>query len=84
VQPVDESRTAIAFATEPIMANLEQLLKSTPQSIHSFSSKENDEDSAAMFELDELEIQKGLVQLGKALSFLHQVLHFYVNYSQMK
>ncbi|KAG0249457.1 hypothetical protein BG011_009277 [Mortierella polycephala] len=64
VEPVDESRTAIAFATEPIFASLSNLLgnhenlPSVPEDIRKF-------------ELDELELQKGLLQLGKGLQFCH-------------
>ncbi|KAF9111639.1 hypothetical protein BGX27_004652 [Mortierella sp. AM989] len=64
VEPVDESRTAIAFATEPIFASLSNLLGN----YENLSSVPED---IRKFELDELELQKGLLQLGKGLQFCH-------------
>ncbi|KAF9387471.1 hypothetical protein BGX21_000540 [Mortierella sp. AD011] len=64
VEPVDESRTAIAFATEPIFASLSNLLGD-------YENLPNVPDEIRQFELDELELQKGLSQLGKGLQFCH-------------
>ncbi|KAK3813167.1 MAG: kinase-like domain-containing protein [Benniella sp.] len=64
VEPVDESRTAIAFATEPIFASLSNLLGN-------YENLPSVPDDIRKFELDDLEIQKGLSQLGKGLQFCH-------------
>ncbi|KAG0369887.1 hypothetical protein BGZ54_008539 [Gamsiella multidivaricata] len=64
VEPVDESRTAIAFATEPIFASLSNLLGN-------YENLASVSEDIRKFELDELEIQKGLLQLGKGLQFCH-------------
>ncbi|KAG0338634.1 hypothetical protein BG004_007150 [Podila humilis] len=64
VEPVDESRTAIAFATEPIFASLSNLLGN-------YENLSSVPDDIRKFELDELEVQKGLLQLGKGLQFCH-------------
>ncbi|KAG0280244.1 hypothetical protein BGZ96_001619 [Linnemannia gamsii] len=64
VEPVDESRTAIAFATEPIFASLSNLLGN-------YENLPSVSDDIRNFELDELEVQKGLLQLGKGLQFCH-------------
>ncbi|KAG0222125.1 SCY1-like protein 2 [Mortierella sp. GBA43] len=64
VEPVDESRTAIAFATEPIFASLSNLLGN-------YENLSSVPDDIRKFELDDLEIQKGLSQLGKGLQFCH-------------
>ncbi|OAD74724.1 hypothetical protein PHYBLDRAFT_111597, partial [Phycomyces blakesleeanus NRRL 1555(-)] len=61
VEPVTESRSSIAFATEPLYGALSHLVKSADN----YSSQSEQE-----FELDELEIQKGLLQVGKGLQFL--------------
>ncbi|KAF9899113.1 hypothetical protein BX616_003270, partial [Lobosporangium transversale] len=64
VEPVDESRTAIAFATEPIFASLSNLLGN-------YENLPSVSEDIRKFELDELEMQKGLLQLGKGLQFCH-------------
>ncbi|KAF8982291.1 hypothetical protein BGZ46_001517 [Entomortierella lignicola] len=64
VEPVDESRTAIAFATEPIFASLSNL-------IGNYENLTTVSEDIRQFELDELELQKGLLQLGKGLQFCH-------------
>ncbi|RKP06151.1 kinase-like domain-containing protein [Thamnocephalis sphaerospora] len=64
VEPVDESRTAIAFATEPLMATVGDLVHGRRRGQVS--------DDGEPFELDELEIQKGLIQVAKGLQFCHQ------------
>ncbi|KAG0174626.1 hypothetical protein DFQ28_004276 [Apophysomyces sp. BC1034] len=70
VEPVTESRSSIAFATEPLMGTLSSLLRTND----SYSSAQTHDDG---FELDELEIQKGLLQVGKGLQFLNdaKVVH---------
>ncbi|CAO3684153.1 unnamed protein product [Umbelopsis ramanniana] len=65
VEPVTESRSSIAFATEPLLASLHNLIGNTD----GFDGPVPQEISG--FELDELEIQKGLLQVGKGLQFLN-------------
>ncbi|CAG0912808.1 unnamed protein product [Notodromas monacha] len=65
--PLDESRDALAFATEPVFASLGNIL----------GYRENCPDADSLgkldgFKLDELEIKYGLVQLCDGLNFLHR------------
>lgn len=64
VEAVDESRGSIAFATEPLIATLGDLLHGRRRGQVA--------DDGEPFELDELEIQKGLLQMAKGLQFCHQ------------
>ncbi|OBZ83333.1 SCY1-like protein 2 [Choanephora cucurbitarum] len=65
VEPVNESRSSIVFVTEPLMGSLTHLVKSND----TYSS----ESTPPSLDLDELEIQKGLLQVGKGLQFLSDV-----------
>ncbi|KAK0563626.1 Protein kinase domain-containing protein ppk32 [Tilletia horrida] len=56
VEPLEETRTDISFATEHVVASLNTALIA---------------DSRSDVELDEVEIQKGLVQVARGLEFLH-------------
>ncbi|KAK4512504.1 uncharacterized protein ATC70_003205 [Mucor velutinosus] len=69
VEPVSESRSSIVFVTEPLMGSLTHLVKSDDN----YSS----DNQAPSLDLDELEIQKGLLQVGKGLQFLNdaKVVH---------
>ncbi|KAF8964072.1 other/SCY1 protein kinase [Flammula alnicola] len=58
VEPLEETRSEIMFATEPVLSSLQLAI---PDSGRQSSS----------VELDEIEIQKGILQLCKGLSFLH-------------
>ncbi|KAL4062044.1 kinase-like domain-containing protein [Scleroderma yunnanense] len=58
VEPLEETRNELIFATEPVLSSLEM---SIPRSSH----------HTPIVELDEIEIQKGILQLCKGLSFLH-------------
>ncbi|CAG8554153.1 15971_t:CDS:10 [Rhizophagus irregularis] len=64
VEAVEETRTVITFATEPILASLSNLLGN----YDNLSPIPSDIKS---FDMDELEIQKGLLQVGKGLQFCH-------------
>nr|CAG8594463.1 3182_t:CDS:10 [Entrophospora candida] len=64
VEAVEESRTVITFATEPIIASLSNLLGN-------YDNLSPIPDDIRKFEMDELEIQKGLLQIGKGLQFCH-------------
>jgi SCY1-like protein 2 len=65
-QALDESRDALAFATEPVFASLANVL----------GNKENLPDPLPAkldgFKLHDLEIKYGLVQLCEGLHFLHK------------
>ncbi|KAI5119329.1 hypothetical protein M0805_000559 [Coniferiporia weirii] len=58
VEPVEETRTEVMFATEPLLSSLYLAIPSSSR-------------SSPLVELDEVEIQKGILQLCKGLSFLH-------------
>ncbi|EJD05722.1 kinase-like protein [Fomitiporia mediterranea MF3/22] len=57
VEPVEETRTEVLFATEPLLSSLYLSIPNARPS--------------PLVELDEVEIQKGILQLCKGLSFLH-------------
>ncbi|KAI7904796.1 kinase-like domain-containing protein, partial [Cokeromyces recurvatus] len=65
VEPLGESRSSIVFVTEPLIGCLTHLIKSDEH----YSS----DSQVSVLELDELEIQKGLLQVGKGLQFLNDV-----------
>lgn len=65
-----QSRTSLTFATEQITSSLAQAIQASEHGhARRPSSRRNDSDDT---ELDEIEIQKGLLQIGKALQFLHE------------
>lgn len=82
-EPVEETRTGgLIFATEPVTTSLAGLLEGLDTQeaggrSNGRNSKYDAEDARGAkagreLELDELEIQKGLLQLGKGLEFLHE------------
>ncbi|GAA6009457.1 hypothetical protein JCM10207_003789 [Rhodosporidiobolus poonsookiae] len=71
-EPMEETRSSIVFATEPVTSALRQAINASDAAHdstgrNSYRSKE--EHDAA---LDEVEVQKGFTQLGKGLQFLHE------------
>ncbi|KAJ3349334.1 SCY1-like protein 2 [Allomyces javanicus] len=64
-EPLAESPTTLAFATEPIMGNLANVLGNYSNFTTGIDRK------VEAYELDELEIQKGVLQLARALEFCH-------------
>ncbi|KZT43957.1 kinase-like protein [Sistotremastrum suecicum HHB10207 ss-3] len=58
VEPLEESRSELTFATEHILSSLALSIPSGPR-------------SSALVDLDEIEILKGVIQVGKGLEFLH-------------
>ncbi|KAH7889933.1 kinase-like domain-containing protein [Phlebopus sp. FC_14] len=58
VEPLEETRNELIFATEPVLSPLDM---SITRGSHYLP----------LVELDEIEIQKGILQLCKGLSFLH-------------
>jgi SCY1-like protein 2 len=77
VEPVEETRSGgLMFATEPVLASLAGALaqKDRRQSSDSRTRPEREEGPSHALkdvDLDELEIQKGLLQVAKGLEFLH-------------
>lgn len=79
VEPVEETRNGgLQYATETVTASLSGLLQEKDEQERgaSRSSRYVTEDSEGgrhrrELEIDELEIQKGLLQVSKALEFLH-------------
>ncbi|KAI7225928.1 kinase-like protein [Hortaea werneckii] len=80
-EPVEETRNGgLMFATEPVTASLAQALQDKDGSERGggrggsrFYVEEADGTRRRKeLEVDELEIQKGLLQLGKGLEFLHE------------
>lgn len=82
-EPVEDTRSGgLTFATEPVTASLAGLLQEKDDQERSGgaagrSSRYVIEDADGTkrrreLEIDELEIQKGLLQLGKGLEFLHE------------
>ncbi|KAG5651283.1 hypothetical protein H0H81_009226 [Sphagnurus paluster] len=69
VEPLEETRSELIFATEPVLSSLELSTPGTGR-------------SSPLVELDEVEIQKGILQICKGLSFLHssaQLIHTNIN-----
>jgi SCY1-like protein 2 len=60
-EPLEEVRSELTFATEPVMASLSQALLASESSGRASDS----------LQLDEIEIQKGLLQVARGLEFLH-------------
>ncbi|KAI0139074.1 ARM repeat-containing protein [Hypoxylon sp. NC0597] len=82
VEPVEETRGGLQFVTEAVTTSLASLLQEKDDQERSGgvggrSSRYVTEDSDGTrrrreLEIDELEIQKGLLQISKALEFLHE------------
>ncbi|PHH85793.1 hypothetical protein CDD83_11153 [Cordyceps sp. RAO-2017] len=80
VEPVEETRGGgLQFVTEAVTASLASVLqeKDEQENTGGRSSRYVTEDSDGVrrrreLEIDELEIQKGLLQISKALEFLHE------------
>ncbi|PFH49107.1 hypothetical protein AMATHDRAFT_76388 [Amanita thiersii Skay4041] len=68
VEPLEETRSELIFATEPILSSLELSIPGAGR-------------RSPLVELDEVEIQKGILQICKGLSFLHssaQLVHSHI------
>lgn len=79
-EPVEETRSGgLMFVSEPVVSSLAGLLEEKDQQEKSggrasrYVVEESDGTRRRReLEIDELEIQKGLLQLGKGLEFLHE------------
>ncbi|KAF4615425.1 hypothetical protein D9613_002872 [Agrocybe pediades] len=70
VEPLEETRSELMFATEPVLSSLHLAIPDAGYR------------QGALVELDEVEIQKGILQLCKGLSFLHnsaKLIHSNIN-----
>ncbi|KAL1410897.1 Protein kinase domain-containing protein ppk32 [Vanrija albida] len=65
VEPLEESRSELTFVTETVTATLGNLIAAAK------SGKGRSDDTGEV-DLDEVEIQKGTLQIAKGLGFLHQ------------
>jgi SCY1-like protein 2 len=65
VEPLEESRTELTFVTETVTASLGNVLKAAKSGAAGRTGREGEVD------LDEVEIQKGTLQIAKGLSFIH-------------
>ncbi|CAD7092835.1 unnamed protein product [Hermetia illucens] len=65
--PLEESRESLAFAAEPVVFSLANVLSCGSSSTNSGSRPKKLKD----FELHEVEIKKGLLQIAEGLRFLH-------------
>jgi len=77
VEPVEETRGGgLMFATEPVMMSLAALLAEKDEEERSSGGRYvvdgNGGRKRREVEIDELEIQKGLLQIAKGLEFLHE------------
>lgn len=77
VEPVEETRGGgLQFVAEPVTGSLATLLREKDEEERSGGGRyvQNDDGRRRRreVEIDELEIQKGLLQVGKALEFLHE------------
>lgn len=69
VEPMEETRAELIFATEPVISSLQLSIPSASR-------------APPLVELDEVEIQKGILQLCKGLQFLHasaRLIHSNIN-----
>ena len=83
-EPVEETRNGgLMFATEPVTASLGSVLRGQDdEEKYGDSGRQGYSDKAAQgagdmrrssrYEIDELEIQKGLLQIARGLEFLHE------------
>ena len=68
LEPVEETRSGgLMFATEHVTASLDGLLRQKDDKERGYSRA-----SHTAVEIDELEIQKGLLQVAKGLEFMHE------------
>lgn len=71
-EPVEETRSGgLMFATEPVLASLSGALAQKDRATGSGRRYESTLNTSNSVEVDELEVQKGLLQVAKGLEFLH-------------
>ena len=73
VEPLEDSRSELTFVTETITASLGTILGVTSGSSRRDGvGRPPAGESSSLVDLDEVEIQKGTLQIAKGLAFLHQ------------
>lgn len=73
VEPLEETRSELTFVTETITASLGSILNSKDgSSRRDRSGRPPAAETSGQVDLDEVEIQKGTLQIAKGLAFLHQ------------
>ncbi|KAJ1568652.1 SCY1-like protein 2, partial [Nowakowskiella sp. JEL0078] len=79
-EAMNDTRISLAFATEPVLANLSNILGN----MTNFDIK-NISEYRKKHDLDDLEIQKGVLQVTKGLEFLHsnRIVHCNLNPSSI-
>ncbi|OAV97373.1 SCY1 protein kinase [Puccinia triticina 1-1 BBBD Race 1] len=70
VEPLEETRTSMVFATEPITGCLKDGIEQSDR--RSSLNHPTRNHPQINLELDEVETQRGLLQIGKGLQFLHE------------
>ncbi|KAK4470494.1 hypothetical protein MN116_005622 [Schistosoma mekongi] len=68
IQPLEESRESLAYASEPLFTSLNNVLSKESANIEQYNE-------SMEFALSDTEIKYGLVQLAEALNFLHCDCH---------
>lgn len=72
VEPVEETRSGgLMFATEPVLASLSAALAQKDRGSSHGRRYDTSAKAAQAVAIDELEIQKGILQIAKGLEFLH-------------
>ncbi|CAH8858530.1 unnamed protein product [Trichobilharzia szidati] len=69
LQPLEESRESLAYASEPLFTSLNSVLSKE------FINTGQQQNESMEFSLSDIEIKYGLVQLAEALNFLHCDCH---------
>ena len=73
VEPLEDTRSELTFVTETITSSLGTLLAATAVGKRDRQGRPpSGEGSTSQVDLDEVEIQKGTLQVAKGLAFLHQ------------
>ncbi|ORX34162.1 kinase-like domain-containing protein [Kockovaella imperatae] len=72
VEPLEDSRTELTFVTETIISSLETILTAAAGPSRRTGKRPPEVENRTEVDLDEVEIQKGTLQIAKGLSFLHQ------------
>lgn len=69
-ESMEETRSTITYATEPVIASLRHALSASSESSNRSGRRNSTKEEDDLI-LDEIEIQKGVSQLAKGLVFLH-------------
>ena len=72
VEPLEDTRSELTFVTESITASLGTLIADASGRKRGGRGRPPGEEASGEVDLDEVEIQKGTLQVAKGLSFLHQ------------